>query len=1125
MRSQPQRRWLAAILTVFALLTAADGAHAQTLSGTNTTLDATNGVLVLSFGSGIDKSSVDPTKIHIREEGVTTGGVTLSTAENTANSETSSTTVRFTLTSANLAIVREFRNPRLQFDLGALTTTSGTTPPSAPFPRVFDVRDAEYTGSSFDPGIFPVGISFNSAGTRMFLTETSTDSVHRFTLGTAFDISTATVTGKQAYSIGSETPGNNTAPQEAVFNSNGTRMFVLDGGFRRISEYALSTAYHLTSASYVDRFTLGQLDQVTIPERTPTGIAFNSDGTRLFTTGTNSDRVNEYPISTAYDLSTTSLANMGDIIRSFNFGSATNPLDITFNADGTRIYALSGSADTVTQYDLATAYTTVGANTGGDGSVLIRDDQTNPRGFAFSTGGDRLFVAGNGPQAVLEYNLNPQRMFTVNNLGPTVVSISGVDGFYREGEVIPITVTFTETVTVTGTPALALVFSGANGSATYTSGSGTTALTFTHTVAADTNVLDLNYGTTTSLTLPGGATIQSAANPTVVAILTLPALTSGNSLGGGSAIVIDTITPRIESATTSIDGTRVILVADETLVTNSLLASEYRLAGTAAKVTTITHSDRTLTLTVSPSILITDIITLARAASPTITDQAGNQLMAAVTLSVTNAIPSTPTVLSVLGEDGSYKVGTEVPITITFSEAVTVSGTPQLELSTATGGSTGVATYTAGSVSDVLIFTYSVVDADETSYLTYTGTDALSGTIQNAAATIDADLTLPAVDSATSLSGTSAIVLDTTVPVFPGTATTITDPLVRTITIGSTTTTVVYDAEATDRGRTADTGIRYTLRGANASIFTIDPDNGVLTPMANIISETTYNVIITATDELNHISAEFHLRVIVVDLPVVTISDNIAADTPATRLTDTATSADGALTFTFGWSEEVTGFTAEDISVTGGSKGDFNTVTANLTYTLTVTPLADTNDGVLTIAVAADVVTAVATDVVGNARNNAASLPYTQDYDTKAPAAPSIDAVAGDNLIDAVERDAGVIVTGMIVTGMNEADVRVTLFANATTNTAMTYTPVTVSDMTWSVTLSTAEIKAFTTNIVTPDRDRHQCGRQHLRFLRPVGTSAWPSPFPQWQHRKQRQLRCPTAKSAMLRCRVPATCW
>ena len=124
--------------------------------------------------------------------------------------------------------------------------------------------------------------------------------------------------------------------------------------------------------------------------------------------------------------------------------------------------------------------------------------------------------------------------------------------------------------------------------------------------------------------------------------------------------------------------------------------------------------------------------------------------------------------------------------------------------------------------------------------------------------------------------------------------------------------------------------------------------------------------------------------------------------------------------------------------------------------------------GRLTIEVAAAVVTAVATDMAGNARVNSVSLPYTQAYDTEAPAVPGIDAVTGDDIIDAAERDAA---AGVKVTGTKEPGESVTLCSNPTTTDATcpggrTYTA-TRTTTTWSVTLSTADIQAFTTNIVT----------------------------------------------------------
>ncbi|NBT20423.1 MAG: hypothetical protein EBT00_16880, partial [Proteobacteria bacterium] len=60
--------------------------------------------------------------------------------------------------------------------------------------------------------------------------------------------------------------------------------------------------------------------------------------------------------------------------------------------------------------------------------------------------------------------------------------------------------------------------------------------------------------------------------------------------------------------------------------------------------------------------------------------------------------------------DGSYKAGQAVPVTVTFSEPVTVAtsgGTPQLTLTTGSSATTPVS-YTSGSGTAVLTFTYTV---------------------------------------------------------------------------------------------------------------------------------------------------------------------------------------------------------------------------------------------------------------------------------------------------------------------------------------------------------------------------------------------------------------------------------
>ncbi|MGQ0795782.1 MAG: hypothetical protein ACT4N5_06340, partial [Nitrosopumilaceae archaeon] len=125
-----------------------------------------------------------------------------------------------------------------------------------------------------------------------------------------------------------------------------------------------------------------------------------------------------------------------------------------------------------------------------------------------------------------------------------------------------------------------------------------------------------------------------------------------------------------------------------------------------------------------------------------------------------------PTVSSVSSPtaNGTYGVGTIIPITVTFNEAVTVTGFPQLQLETGTVDRQ--ADYASGSGTTVLTFNYLVQAGDSSLDLNYVATNSLTlngGTITDAVLN-NAVLTLPATGSASSLGGSKAIVIDTTAP-------------------------------------------------------------------------------------------------------------------------------------------------------------------------------------------------------------------------------------------------------------------------------------------------------------------------------------------------------------------------
>ena len=142
------------------------------------------------------------------------------------------------------------------------------------------------------------------------------------------------------------------------------------------------------------------------------------------------------------------------------------------------------------------------------------------------------------------------------------------------------------------------------------------------------------------------------------------------------------------------------------------------------------------------------------------TDTIGNDNTASTALSI-NYDTAAPTVSNVTSStaNGTIGIGSTVSIQIAFSEAVTVTGTPQLTLET--GATDRAASYTSGGGTDTLTFTYTVQSGDTSSDLEYTSTSALAlngGTIVDSVSNT-ASLTLPAPGGTGSLATNKAIVV------------------------------------------------------------------------------------------------------------------------------------------------------------------------------------------------------------------------------------------------------------------------------------------------------------------------------------------------------------------------------
>jgi sugar lactone lactonase YvrE len=230
----------------------------------------------------------------------------------------------------------------------------------------------------------PVDLFFKPDGTKMYVLGFAGDDVNEYSLSTAWDISTASYV--QNFSVATE----ETAPTGLFFKDDGTRMYIIGQTGNDVNEYSLSTAWDISTASYVQNFS------VATQETSPNGIFFKPDGTKMFVIGESGDDVNEYSLSTAWDISTASFVQVFSVAT-----QDTSPTGLFFTPDGTRMFILGDSDDDINLYLLSTAWDISTADFVELFSVGAQD--TSPAGLFFKSDGTRMYVSGKTNASVYEY--------------------------------------------------------------------------------------------------------------------------------------------------------------------------------------------------------------------------------------------------------------------------------------------------------------------------------------------------------------------------------------------------------------------------------------------------------------------------------------------------------------------------------------------------------------------------------------------------------------------------------------------------------------------------------------------------------------------------------------------------
>jgi DNA-binding beta-propeller fold protein YncE len=251
----------------------------------------------------------------------------------------------------------------------------------------FDLSIASYTQSFSVLGQenFAQDLFFKSDGTKMYVVGSIGDDVNEYNLGTAWDISTASYL--QNFSVVAQ----GTAPTGLFFHPDGIKMYVICQSSDSIHEYNLSTAWDISTAAFAQSFSV--VAQDTLPQ----GLFFRPDGLKVCIVGREADEANEYNLSIAWDISTAAF------VQSFSVTAQdTDPTGLAFNSDGTKMFVVGNGSDSVHQYTLTTGFD-VSTASYDSVSFSVAAQDTNPTGLFFHPDGIKMYVSGPDSDAVHQY--------------------------------------------------------------------------------------------------------------------------------------------------------------------------------------------------------------------------------------------------------------------------------------------------------------------------------------------------------------------------------------------------------------------------------------------------------------------------------------------------------------------------------------------------------------------------------------------------------------------------------------------------------------------------------------------------------------------------------------------------
>lgn len=265
----------------------------------------------------------------------------------------------------------------------------------------------------------PETVWFKPDGKKVYIVEgANPNNIFIYNLSTAWDVSTMTLSDDTIITSGENNPAGvwaspdakywflagatrdsllyilnggfsvtaqESSPTGITFKPDGTAMFIIGSSSRTVVKYILSTPWDVFTATFNSSYSTSTQDL------TPEDIYFKSDGLVMYTVGRSNDRVYQYALSTAWDVTTTSYVNFVSVSA-----QAINPSGLDFSSDGTKMYVTnsSGTVGIVYQYALSTAWNVTTATFTKQVNFALVGGPIGLSGVKFKPDGTKMYLIG-----------------------------------------------------------------------------------------------------------------------------------------------------------------------------------------------------------------------------------------------------------------------------------------------------------------------------------------------------------------------------------------------------------------------------------------------------------------------------------------------------------------------------------------------------------------------------------------------------------------------------------------------------------------------------------------------------------------------------------------------------------